>query len=90
MLCFLCYLFVGVDSFYEYLMKAYILFGRDELWDMFHSAYVAVQKFFRHGPWYIFLAFSLCSMYIFTPLFYFFLFFIFVPWDAVFSIKEKS
>ncbi|KAK1297472.1 putative alpha-mannosidase I MNS5 [Acorus calamus] len=42
----------GVDSFYEYLLKAHILFGRDEFWDMFHSAYVAVQKYFRHGPWY--------------------------------------
>ncbi|KAH7688815.1 Glycoside hydrolase family 47 protein [Dioscorea alata] len=42
----------GVDSFYEYLMKAYILFGSDEFWDMFHPAYIAVQKYFRHGPWY--------------------------------------
>ncbi|KAJ4756888.1 hypothetical protein LUZ62_091293 [Rhynchospora pubera] len=42
----------GVDSFYEYLLKAYILFGSDEYWDMFHSAYLAVQKYFRHGPWY--------------------------------------
>ncbi|XP_068636856.1 alpha-mannosidase I MNS5 isoform X2 [Aristolochia californica] len=42
----------GVDSFYEYLMKAYVLFGREEFWDMFHTAYVAVQKYFRHGPWY--------------------------------------
>ncbi|KAF3329130.1 putative alpha-mannosidase I MNS5 [Carex littledalei] len=42
----------GVDSFYEYLMKAYILFGSDEFWDMFHLAYLAVQKYFRHGPWY--------------------------------------
>ncbi|KAJ4959991.1 hypothetical protein NE237_019901 [Protea cynaroides] len=42
----------GVDSFYEYLIKAHILFGKDEFWDMFHSAYLAVQKYFRHGPWY--------------------------------------
>ncbi|URE43657.1 alpha-mannosidase I [Musa troglodytarum] len=42
----------GVDSFYEYLLKAYILFGNDEFWDMFHSSYLAVQKYFRHGPWY--------------------------------------
>ncbi|KAJ6830496.1 alpha-mannosidase I MNS5 isoform X1 [Iris pallida] len=42
----------GVDSFYEYLIKAYILFGSTELWDMFHSAYLAVQKYFRHGSWY--------------------------------------
>ncbi|KAA8542625.1 hypothetical protein F0562_023777 [Nyssa sinensis] len=42
----------GVDSFYEYLIKAHILFGRDEFWRMFQSAYLAVQKYFRHGPWY--------------------------------------
>ncbi|OVA11262.1 Glycoside hydrolase [Macleaya cordata] len=42
----------GVDSFYEYLMKAHILFGAEEFWDMFHSAYLAVQKYFRHGSWY--------------------------------------
>ncbi|XVF12147.1 hypothetical protein REPUB_Repub08aG0089100 [Reevesia pubescens] len=42
----------GVDSFYEYLCKAYILFGKEDYWRMFHSAYLAVQKYFRHGPWY--------------------------------------
>ncbi|KMZ61171.1 mannosyl-oligosaccharide 1,2-alpha-mannosidase, family GH47 [Zostera marina] len=42
----------GVDSFYEYLLKAYILFGNEEFWNMFKSAYIAVQKYFRHGPWY--------------------------------------
>ncbi|XP_050378934.1 alpha-mannosidase I MNS5 [Argentina anserina] len=42
----------GVDSFYEYLYKAHILFGKEEFWRMFHSAYIAVQKYFRHGPWY--------------------------------------
>ncbi|KAG9129452.1 hypothetical protein Leryth_013046 [Lithospermum erythrorhizon] len=42
----------GVDSFYEYLFKAHILFGKEEYWQMFQSAYVAVQKYFRHGPWY--------------------------------------
>ncbi|KAL3818651.1 hypothetical protein ACJIZ3_004556 [Penstemon smallii] len=42
----------GVDSFYEYLLKAHILFGREEYWRMFQSAYLAVQKYFRHGPWY--------------------------------------
>ncbi|KAL6178170.1 hypothetical protein ACLB2K_049689 [Fragaria x ananassa] len=42
----------GVDSFYEYLYKAHILFGKEEFWRMFHSAYISVQKYFRHGPWY--------------------------------------
>lgn len=41
----------GVDSFYEYLFKAHILFGKEEYWRMFKSAYVGVQKYFRHGPW---------------------------------------
>ncbi|XP_065876431.1 alpha-mannosidase I MNS5 [Euphorbia lathyris] len=42
----------GVDSFYEYLYKAHILFGKEDFWRMFHSAYLAVQKYFRHGAWY--------------------------------------
>ncbi|BAT76126.1 Alpha-mannosidase I [Vigna angularis] len=42
----------GVDSFYEYLLKAHILFGKEDFWKMFHSAYVAAQKYFRHGAWY--------------------------------------
>ncbi|KAJ0048547.1 hypothetical protein Pint_15380 [Pistacia integerrima] len=42
----------GVDSFYEYLFKAHILFGKEDLWKMFHSAYLAVQNYFRYGPWY--------------------------------------
>lgn len=42
----------GVDSFYEYLYKAYILFGKEDYWRMFHTSYLAVQKYFRHGPWY--------------------------------------
>ncbi|GAB4845611.1 Alpha-mannosidase I mns5 [Ancistrocladus abbreviatus] len=42
----------GVDSFYEYLIKAYVLFGKEEYWRMFQSAYLAVQRYFRHGPWY--------------------------------------
>lgn len=42
----------GVDSFYEYLIKAHILFGKDEFWKMFQTAYLAVQKYFRYGSWY--------------------------------------
>ncbi|KAJ8753626.1 hypothetical protein K2173_022867 [Erythroxylum novogranatense] len=42
----------GVDSFYEYLFKAHILFGKEDFWRMFQSAYLAVQKYFRYGPWY--------------------------------------
>jgi hypothetical protein len=46
------WLLLGVDSFYEYLLKAHVLFGNEEFWRMFQSAYLAVQKHFRHGPWY--------------------------------------
>ncbi|KAK3225341.1 hypothetical protein Dsin_005203 [Dipteronia sinensis] len=42
----------GVDSFYDYLFKAHILFGKEDFWRMFQSAYLVVQKYFRHGPWY--------------------------------------
>lgn len=42
----------GVDSFYEYLIKAHILFGKEEFWRMFQTAYLGVQKYFRYGSWY--------------------------------------
>eukprot|EP00850_Spirogloea_muscicola_P002496 SM000009S23625 [mRNA] locus=s9:1139531:1144092:- [translate_table: standard] len=42
----------GVDSFFEYLLKAHILFGEDEYWHMFQTAYSAVQQHYRSGPWY--------------------------------------
>lgn len=59
MLDFFSRIILGVDSFYEYLLKAHILFGKEDFWRMFHSAYVAVQKHFRHGPWYHLLQKSL-------------------------------
>lgn len=52
MLDLFSWIILGVDSFYEYLLKAHILFGKEDFWRMFHSAYIAVQKYFRHGPWY--------------------------------------
>ena len=41
----------GVDSFYEYLIKAHIVFGKEEFWRMFQTAYLGVQKYFRYGSW---------------------------------------
>eukprot|EP00397_Hematodinium_sp_SG-2012_P007770 GEMP01007820.1.p1 GENE.GEMP01007820.1~~GEMP01007820.1.p1 ORF type:complete len:758 (+),score=160.61 GEMP01007820.1:94-2367(+) len=35
----------GQDSFYEYLLKGYVLFGDEELLDIFLQAYQAVQKY---------------------------------------------
>ncbi|GAQ84904.1 Glycosyl hydrolase family 47 [Klebsormidium nitens] len=42
----------GVDSFYEYLLKAYILFDEPAYWASFHKAYLAAQRFLRTGNWY--------------------------------------
>ena len=42
----------GIDSFYEYLLKGYLVFGRPELYDMWNASYAAVQAHLRHGPWY--------------------------------------
>ena len=43
----------GVDSYYEYLFKAYILFGDTQYYDMFNTTYSAVIRYLKHGPWYI-------------------------------------
>ncbi|KAJ8599271.1 hypothetical protein CTAYLR_006786 [Chrysophaeum taylorii] len=40
------------DSFYEYLVKSYALFGDDESWAMFSDAYEAVVNVARRGDWY--------------------------------------
>ena len=42
----------GVDSFYEYALKSYLVFGRLELWEVWNTSYVAAIKHLRHGPWY--------------------------------------
>ncbi|XP_008155548.2 ER degradation-enhancing alpha-mannosidase-like protein 1 [Eptesicus fuscus] len=39
----------GLDSFYEYLLKAYILFGEKEDLDMFNAAYHSIQSYLRRG-----------------------------------------
>ncbi|XP_054137142.1 ER degradation-enhancing alpha-mannosidase-like protein 1 isoform X1 [Melozone crissalis] len=39
----------GSDSFYEYLLKSYILFGEKEDLDMFNSAYQNIQNHLRRG-----------------------------------------
>lgn len=37
----------GVDSFFEYLAKAYILLGDDEYYRIWTEAYAAVMKWSR-------------------------------------------
>ncbi|CAG0894992.1 unnamed protein product [Cyprideis torosa] len=39
----------GVDSFYEYMLKSYILFGEEEDWKMFNESYTALKKYLRRG-----------------------------------------
>uniref|UniRef100_A0A8C5BS39 alpha-1,2-Mannosidase n=1 Tax=Gadus morhua TaxID=8049 RepID=A0A8C5BS39_GADMO len=39
----------GMDSFYEYLLKSYILFGEKEDYRMFQAAYESIQNHLRRG-----------------------------------------
>ncbi|XP_046881272.1 ER degradation-enhancing alpha-mannosidase-like protein 1 isoform X2 [Hypomesus transpacificus] len=39
----------GMDSFYEYLLKSYILFGEKEDYRMFQAAYGSIQNHLRRG-----------------------------------------
>ncbi|OCT83305.1 hypothetical protein XELAEV_18025842mg [Xenopus laevis] len=39
----------GLDSFFEYLLKSYILFGEDEDLEMFNEAYKSIQNHLRRG-----------------------------------------
>ncbi|OWK02662.1 EDEM1 [Cervus elaphus hippelaphus] len=39
----------GLDSFYEYLLKSYILFGEKEDLEMFNAAYQSIQNYLRRG-----------------------------------------
>ncbi|CAG8586677.1 13171_t:CDS:10 [Funneliformis mosseae] len=44
----------GIDSFYEYLLKAYVLFGETEYLDMFNEAYHAVLRYIRDETGYFY------------------------------------
>ncbi|GER25487.1 Mannosyl-oligosaccharide 1,2-alpha-mannosidase IA [Striga asiatica] len=43
----------SIDSFYEYLLKAYILFGDEEYLFIFHEAYRAAMLYLFNDPWYV-------------------------------------
>nr|CAD1841703.1 unnamed protein product [Ananas comosus var. bracteatus] len=43
----------SIDSFYEYLLKAYLLFGDEEYLYIFQEAYKAAMKYLHHDPWYV-------------------------------------
>lgn len=39
----------GLDSFYEYLLKSYIMFGDPEDYAMFHEIYRSINQYMRRG-----------------------------------------
>lgn len=43
----------GVDSFFEYLVKGSILFGRPELRAMFEVARLPIEKYLNKNHWYV-------------------------------------
>ncbi|XP_019428634.1 PREDICTED: alpha-mannosidase I MNS4 isoform X2 [Lupinus angustifolius] len=43
----------SIDSFYEYLLKAYLLFGDEEYLYIFQEAYTAAMHYLFHDPWYV-------------------------------------
>ncbi|XP_039849285.1 alpha-mannosidase I MNS4-like isoform X3 [Panicum virgatum] len=43
----------SIDSFYEYLLKAYLLFGDEEYLYIFQEAYKAAMHHLHHDPWYV-------------------------------------
>jgi mannosidase alpha-like ER degradation enhancer 2 len=40
------------DSFYEYLLKAFLLFRRKDLYTMFATTYSAIKRFVQNGDWF--------------------------------------
>jgi hypothetical protein len=43
----------GVDSYYEYLLKGFLLTGDLEYWNMFQTLDTALTTHNRQGPWYL-------------------------------------
>ncbi|EYU33010.1 hypothetical protein ABFS82_07G040000 [Erythranthe guttata] len=43
----------SIDSFYEYLLKAYLLFGDEEYLFIFQEAYRAAMVYLYNDPWYV-------------------------------------
>ena len=61
----------GLDSFYEYLLKSYILFGEKEDLEMFNAAYRSIQNYLRRGcvsPTPVLLLYETNRMHSETPL----------------------
>lgn len=43
----------GIDSYYEYLFKAYMLLGEEMYLDVFNTHYSAIMTHIKRGPWFI-------------------------------------
>lgn len=43
----------SIDSFYEYLLKAFLLFGDEEYLYIFQEAYAAAMHYLYNDPWYV-------------------------------------
>jgi mannosidase alpha-like ER degradation enhancer 2 len=54
----------SIDSFYEYLLKSYILLGDPEYIEIFNEAYPAAEKYLRRHPWYYMLLLDAINYYI--------------------------
>lgn len=39
------------DSYYEYLLKGAIVFGDEELYDIFNKSYTSINMYLKHGPY---------------------------------------
>lgn len=48
-----CLLGAGIDSYFEYLVKAAGLLQRPELMAIFKQAWAAIEKHLRHEDWYL-------------------------------------
>src|SRR5689334_2190813 len=44
----------GTDSFYEYLLKSYVLFGDDEYLDMYETAQESIRRNLLHDSKYFY------------------------------------
>jgi len=42
----------GTDSYFEYLLKSYILLGDPWYWGMFAASYESIQRYMKSGAWY--------------------------------------
>jgi mannosidase alpha-like ER degradation enhancer 2 len=43
----------GIDSYFEYLFKGYLLFGEEEYLYLFDEFYYSIQKYLYKKPWYV-------------------------------------